>query len=181
MTRPRRSLIPLPELVPGLIKAQGLEIRMMEYSLQQQWCAIVGSHIAAHTYPEAIRHRKLYLLAENSVWLQQLVFLKTELLAKIAESAGYEVLIDIVLRVGLIPSGACPHIESEAAPVDVPVLDSRRLASIDEALALMPHDMLTEQLRALFQKCAVAARSITPEQCVPQTGPGAAVFSPPVA
>ena len=65
-------MVPLTNIVDGLIKTQGFHGRMVEFSLQQHWGAIVGPHIAAHTFPESIRHRKLFLVAENSVWLQQL-------------------------------------------------------------------------------------------------------------
>jgi hypothetical protein len=154
MTRSRRSLVPLPELVTGLIKAQGLEIRMMEYSLQQQWCTIVGPHIAGHTYPEAIRHRKLYLLAENSVWLQQLLFLKSELMTKIAGAIGQEVLSDIVLRVGfLAPVTSPPDIEPE--PMRGPHgLGTELLSFVEDALVNIADGPLTERLRALFLKSA---------------------------
>lgn len=179
---PRRSpLVSLPHLLDGFIKSQGCEIRLLEFSLQQRWALIVGPHIAGHTHPEAIRHRRLYLLAENSVWLQQLVFLKTELLAKIAQCLGCEVLVDIVLRVGLIPPPLRPDSDAEPAPLDIRSLDSDRLASIDDALASIPHTLLTERLRGLFQKSAVDSGAISAERCVPQTKSGAAVYSPPTA
>ena len=103
MTQSRRPLTPLPDLIAGMIKTHGFQSRMVEFTLQQQWGAIVGPHIAGHTYPESIRHRKLFLLAETSVWLQQLLFLKSEILAKITEVMGEDALTDIVLRVGIVP------------------------------------------------------------------------------
>ena len=159
MTRSNRSpLIPLPDLIAGMIKTQGLQGRMVEYSLQQQWCAIVGPHIAGHTYPEAIRHHKLFLLAENSVWLQQLLFLKSELLAKITEAMGQDVLTDIVLRVGLIPAAVSPPLDSdrEANPTDRSSIPCGLSASIEESVQGIHDQTLMDKLRALFLKSAAA-------------------------
>jgi len=72
--------------------------------MQQQWHDLVGEPIASHTWPAQIRFRQLYVTVENSVWLQQLTFLKPTLLAKLRTDLGTEVLDDIALRVGPIPS-----------------------------------------------------------------------------
>src|SRR2546422_10133670 len=71
---------------------------------RSHWPEVVGEHIGHHTWPESIRHRKLYLVAENSVWLQQLRFLKPELLAKLSSCAGGDAITDIILRVGTKPA-----------------------------------------------------------------------------
>ena len=81
----------------------------------------MGETIAAHTRPDRIRFKKLYLLAENSVWLQQLLFLKPTLLEKINtaadRSAALPIVSDIVLRIGEFAKIA-PLRESSAAVPD---------------------------------------------------------------
>src|SRR5438132_3862323 len=98
----RSSLNALPGILSKLLKSHGLTVRMMEHTLQQRWSAIVGEQVGRHSWPDSIRHRKLYLVAENSVWLQQLLFLKPELLAKINAASESELVVEIVLRVGLL-------------------------------------------------------------------------------
>jgi hypothetical protein len=90
----------LASTVATLAHQYGLKVRLVEYRLQQQWPGIVGDQIAAHTRPDTIRFRTLYLIAANSVWLQQLTFLKPSLLEKINAAAGSDVVSNIVLRVG---------------------------------------------------------------------------------
>ena len=156
MTQSRRSLIPLPDLIAGAMKTHGFQSRMVEFSLQQQWGAIVGPHIAGHTYPESIRHRKLFLLAETSVWLQQLLFLKSEILAKITEVLGEDVLTDIVLRVGVAPVPVSQPVETDAEDTSAVLPGAPRdfSASIEESLGGIQNDILLERLRALFLKAA---------------------------
>lgn len=87
-------------------KRLGLETKLLEFQLRRDWPAIVGQPIAAHTRPDQIRFKKLYLLVENSVWMQQLTFLKPTLLAKINEAAGTELVTEIVLRIAELGGAA---------------------------------------------------------------------------
>lgn len=97
-------LVSFGAILTGVAKQLGLETRLVEVRIQQQWPALVGEPIGSHTWPVQIRFHKLYLLVENSVWLQQLTFLKPALLAKLNAEAGSELLTDIILRVGEIPA-----------------------------------------------------------------------------
>jgi hypothetical protein len=130
---------------------------MVEYSLQQQWSEIVGPHIGGHTYPETIRHHKLFLVAENSVWLQQLLFLKSELLSKIAGAIGGDVITDIVLRVGTCPLALSAPINTDQPAADRALsLDVTVLDAIEESLRGISQEALSAPLRALFSKSATA-------------------------
>lgn len=90
-------------ILSGLAKRLGLESRLVELRLQQRWRDIIGEPIGSHTWPDQIRFKKLYLVVRNSVWLQQLTFLKPTLLAKVQTATGGDAVSEIVLRVGEIP------------------------------------------------------------------------------
>ena len=120
-------LVSFGTILSTVAKQLGLEQRLVELRIQQQWPALVGEPIGSHTWPVQIRFHKLYLLVENSVWLQQLTFLKPALLAKLNAEAGSELLTDIVLRVGEIPSR-----EAEPSPT-TPAL--QKTAASDKELA----------------------------------------------
>ena len=121
------------------------------------------SGIAGHTYPESIRHRKLFLLAETSVWMQQLLFLKSEILAKITEVMGEDVLTDIVLRVGVapVPVSLPVEIDGEATSADPAGTPRDFSASIEESLGGVQNDILLERLRALLHKAAASNVSLS--------------------
>jgi len=90
-------------ILSGLAKRLGIESRLFELRLHHHWDGIVGDPIAAHTCPDQIRFKKLYLIVRSSVWMQQLTFLKPSLIAKLNEKAGTELITDIAFRVGEIP------------------------------------------------------------------------------
>ena len=110
-----RSLDSFGAILSGLAKRLGLETRLLELRLQHDWHDIIGEPIASHTWPAQIRFKKLYLVVQNSVWLQQLTFLKPTLLAKLRDASGTELIGEIVLRVGEIPS---PRSAPDAASSD---------------------------------------------------------------
>jgi len=97
------SLDSFGSILSGLSKRLGLQSHLFELRLQQQWRDIIGDPVGAHTWPAQVRFKKLYLIVRNSVWLQQLIFLKPALLTKLNERAGSEMLTDISFRVGEIP------------------------------------------------------------------------------
>lgn len=99
-----KSLDSFGAILSGLAKRLGLETRLLELRLQHDWQDIIGEPIASHTWPAQIRFKKLYLVVQNSVWLQQLTFLKPTLLAKLRDAVGTELISEIVLRVGEVPS-----------------------------------------------------------------------------
>lgn len=100
--RYRHFFFSVSSVLSGLAKRLGLEAKLLEAQLSRHWPDIAGEPIAAHTRPDSIRFKKLHLIVENSVWLQQLTFLKPTLLEKINEAAGSQIVADILFRVGEI-------------------------------------------------------------------------------
>ena len=133
-----------------------MEAKLLEWRLRRHWSDIAGEQIASHTRPDQIRFKKLYLIVENSVWLQQLTFLKPTLLEKINEAAGSQIVSDIIFRVGEVsseprevqrlddevPRLADPSPETlaqaaaHAAAVKDPDLRARLIAVMAQALSL---------------------------------------------
>ena len=153
----RPSLNPLPDILARFLKTHGMAIHMLEFKLQQHWPEIVGEHVARHTWPDSVRHRKLYLVAENSVWLQQLLFLKPELLAKINAAADGEVLSDIVLRVGTVPApDAGEGSSSQPAPSEQKEdgASGETRTAIEAMVQAVPDPDLQTRLKTLFSKSA---------------------------
>jgi hypothetical protein len=125
------NLSPLASILDDIAQRFGLSVRLLEHRLQRQWPTIVGEHVAAHTRPESIRFKKLYVIADSSVWLQQLAFLKPSLIASINTAAGHPIVADIVLRVGEVEH-QMPRDGSEA---------SSRLTKMQPAHSLSPESL----------------------------------------
>ncbi|MBI5197807.1 MAG: DUF721 domain-containing protein [Nitrospirae bacterium] len=95
-------LTPVSGLLRNILRQYGLEGKLREYQLAQRWEEIVGQTIAGHTYPEAIRFKKLILRVDSSVWMQQLSFFKKDLVEKVNNAFESPLIQDIQLRIGTI-------------------------------------------------------------------------------
>ena len=146
--RPSGSLDSFSAILSGLSKRLGLQSHLFELRLQQQWRDIIGEPVGSHTWPAQVRFKKLYLIVRNSVWLQQLVFLKPTLLEKLNDRAGSEMLTDIAFRVGEIPDvravtpgpspesdAAMTEAQAHAAAVQDPELRTRLTSVMAEAFS----------------------------------------------
>jgi hypothetical protein len=138
-------------ILTGLSKRLGLESRLLELRLQHRWHDIVGEPMASHTWPGQIRFKKLYLVVRNSVWLQQLTFLKPALLTKLQVESGTESITDIAFRVGEIPD------ETETSPASL-ISDSKSTqsekiwAELVSHTAMIQDPSIRERLREVISK-----------------------------
>lgn len=137
--RPSGSLDSFSIILSGLAKRLGLQTHLFEVRLQQQWREIIGEPVGSHTWPVQVRFKKLYLIVRNSVWLQQLMFLKPTLLAKVNEQAGSELITDIAFRVGEIPDARTA--EPASQPQQQPVNEAAVLEANAHAAAVQDPDL----------------------------------------
>jgi hypothetical protein len=148
------SIDSLSSILEGVARRLGLESKLLETRLRRDWVSIVGEPMASNTWPDQIRYKKLYLLVHNSVWLHQLTFLKPTLIQKLNGAAGGELITEIVLRVGEIPSrvvvsATTPATDSDSTISEVALAEvSSHVAAIqDPDLRLLFTSVISRNLR----------------------------------
>lgn len=114
--RPRKAIpfVPTGPVLDRLLKRFGLEVQHRAWELDQRWEETVGPQIASHTAVMEIKYRKLFVIVDSSAWMQQLTFLKNNLLSVINATFDKPMIRDIVFRVGSLPSK--PSRSSEPRP-----------------------------------------------------------------
>ena len=149
------SIDSVSSVLAGLARRLGLESKFLESRFRRDWVSIVGEPIALNTWPDQVRYKKLYLRVHNSVWLHQLTFLKPTLIHKLNSVAGGELVTDIVLRVGEIPSrvvvsATTPAIDGEFTVSEVALAEawSRVSAIQDPGLRLRFTEVISRYPRA---------------------------------
>ena len=148
-------------ILSGLAKRLGLESRLVELRLQHHWRHIIGEPTGSYTWPDQIRFKKLYLVVRNSVWLQQLTFLKPAMLAKLHDETGPDLITDILFRVGEIP----------ASPASEPVASAATFPLVPETTEVLSHTarIQDQALRERFTE--VISRYPAPVPAPPEAGP----------
>jgi hypothetical protein len=124
---------PIQSVLKDVSQGSALALKLSQARLQMEWEELVGQTIAKHSYPESIRYKKLYLVADNSIWLQQLVFLKAAILKAIHSIMPDLDVTDIVLQIGVIPKKH-PVSNPSTPPLPSPVLPSPFATALTEQL-----------------------------------------------
>jgi len=124
---------PLGEVLEKFFIRSGMKSRLMNQRILDSWKRAVGQGIAEQTQPLRIQNRVLQVRVANSVWMQQLQFMKGMILQKIREETGVAELDDLRLFLGELDS-------SEGGEEDPGGISSR------------PVEDLTENERARIQK-----------------------------
>ncbi len=140
-------------LIKEISQSHGFAVRLCESRLQKQWKALVGEVVASHTWPTRIKFRKLHVAVENSVWLHQLIYLKTTLLEKIQAQMEELYLQDIIFRIGEIPES--PEDDSDVQAAQVSVSPDARMTALEYTRVVND-----DELRASLTR--VIARALSP-------------------
>jgi hypothetical protein len=88
------------EILFSAFKGKDIAAKIEENSLIKLWPKAVGQQIFLQTQPDCLKNGTLFVKTTSSVWVQQLHFMKEEILQKLNELAGKIAVKDIRFSVG---------------------------------------------------------------------------------
>ena len=92
----------LGSILSQVLSASNVEVDLNTYRLWKEWPQLVGPAIARNTRPEAIKGKLLLVNVSSAPWLQQLQYLKCELIEKLNKAFGKKTVGDIRFKIGPI-------------------------------------------------------------------------------
>ena len=119
----------LSTLLPTLFTGKPLEKRFRESIIWRVWDKAVGQPIASKARPAAFREGTLIVAVTSPPWMQQLGFLKRQLMDAVNGALGEEMITDIHLKAGILPPPYFPPPPPRAAP---PVPSPRKRRTVSE-------------------------------------------------
>lgn len=79
------------DVVPGVVRTMGLESRLWERTLADEWPSLVGPQLAQHARPGRYDRKTLYIFVDHPTWLNELSrYGQKEILAKLQARYGAE-------------------------------------------------------------------------------------------
>ena len=79
----------------------GLEERIEEGQLLENWENLVGKEIARHTQPVGIKKKKLFVKVDSSTWVYELsTHHKEEILDRLKQASKKFLIADIYFKIG---------------------------------------------------------------------------------
>jgi predicted nucleic acid-binding Zn ribbon protein len=94
----RSKTISLAEAIKDYVREMNMEGKLNEVGLINSWEEIVGKAISSRTSNIYIKDKVLYVHLNSSVVRNELLMLRQELMEKLNQKAGTEVIRDIVLK-----------------------------------------------------------------------------------
>lgn len=94
----RSETVNIREIINELLKEHGIEEKLSENRLLNSWEELLGKSIANSTKDLYIKNGVLYVSLRSSVVRHELMMIRDELVKRLNEKAGREVITDVVLR-----------------------------------------------------------------------------------
>jgi predicted nucleic acid-binding Zn ribbon protein len=90
----------LGDVLSGALKQANLQINLEMGRLWNRWDDIVGPTVAQNAKPAAIKGNLLIVYVSSTPWMQQLQFLKEDIMDKLNSDLGRPVVEDIRFKIG---------------------------------------------------------------------------------
>lgn len=88
----------LGSIIQQWLRDNGYEEKVRENAVPDYWTEIVGEAVARQTRVERIERGTMFVSVQSSVWRNELVIRRDEIIAKINDRFGARVVTEIVFR-----------------------------------------------------------------------------------
>ena len=148
----------LGNVLQGILKKHNIFFDSEEQRLLEVWQKAVGPKISAQTRPDRLKRNTLFVKVSSSVWMQQLHILKQEIIEKINELLGKELIKNVHFSIGEIPSAMPTNSYSLSfSPDSYPLRDKDRKL-IEKSISSVEDPELKEILRRVMTKNIIRRR-----------------------
>jgi hypothetical protein len=156
--------IKLEDILGPYLRNTGLSRRLEEDRILCLWPEIVGKAISANTRPMGIRNRVLQVKVMNSVWMQQLQFMKGIILQKINDQRGRQAIDDLKFFLGEIEKKDKEEQKTPVYPMAWSSLGKEEREKIEKEVGAIQDPEMREILARLFARGIQAGRRRTKEK-----------------
>jgi hypothetical protein len=141
----------IDDILQRTLKKNHIPLKIEDRRLRDLWHKAVGPNIAVQTLPDTIRGAVLFVKVANSAWVQQLHFLKQEIMLKFNNLHKENPIKDIYFAIGKVAAPAAAA-SAPPAPIDeTGALKVRDKKMIEHSLAGIADD----ELRAILKRAMI--------------------------
>lgn len=98
--RKKSEIIHIRSVLPSLLKTFRPEDDMSLNRVWDLWATAVGPVVAENTRPAAFKGKLLLVNATSSSWVHQLQFLKEDLIRKVNDALGEDLVEEVRFKIG---------------------------------------------------------------------------------
>ena len=148
----------LSNVLTGILKKHNIFFDSEEQRLLEVWQKAVGPQISVQTRPDRLKRNTLFVKVSSSVWMHQLHILKQEIIEKINQLLGKELIKNIHFSMGDIPSTMPTNSYSSPFSPDSYPLRDKDKELIEKSISSVADRELKEILRRVMTKNIIRRR-----------------------
>lgn len=88
----------LKDILPHVLSSLGLKKGIERQKAVFIWDRVVGKDIRRHTRARYVRGKKMWVDVDDPIWIQQLSFLKSEIVKKLNKELKSDKICDIIFK-----------------------------------------------------------------------------------
>lgn len=155
---PQTKIQKLGDVLQHILKDRNILSSSEKQRLQEIWTKAVGPQIAAQSSPDRQKKGILYVRVFSPVWMQQLHFLKGEIIENINRHMEKDFIKNIFFSVGELPPASRRHQDLVSFfPESFPLSD-RDKEVIEKSISSVPDQELKEILKRVMIKDMIRRR-----------------------
>jgi hypothetical protein len=148
----------LGNVLQGILKKHNIFFDSEEQRLLEVWQKAVGPQISVQTRPDRLKRNVLFVKVSSSVWMHQLHILKQDIIEKINQLLGKELIKNIHFSMGDIPSTMPTNSYSSSFSPDSYPLRDKDKKLIEKSISSVEDPELKEILRRVMTKNIIRRR-----------------------
>lgn len=158
------SLQRIDDILHKALKKHHIPLKTVDRRLQNVWFQAVGPRIAAQTYPDSIKKTILFVKVANASWMQQLHFMKQDILEKFNHLHQQDPVSNIFFTIGEINAPAAKKKDPFLPADEMPALKARDKKMIEKSLAAIADEELRDILKKAMTKEVTRRRMMEKQQ-----------------
>ena len=145
-------LQPIGDILQKALKKRQLTLPKKDLRIMESWSKSVGPLIVSQTAVDRFNHGVLYIKVSNSVWMQQLQFMKEEIIERLNGALGKDAVKSILFSVGHITVQSHANITMSQNRTDSLHLSENEMRTIEQYTSSVKDTELSEILKRVMMK-----------------------------
>ncbi|MBU4484049.1 DUF721 domain-containing protein [bacterium] len=141
----------IASILEKTLKKRGFAKKIDQYKVVNSWDKIVGEQIASCSEPLAIQGNTLVVKVSSPAWMNELQFMKTDILEKIQASLNNKSIGNIRFRTGIIDKKSKKE-NNLIDELDLSLLDSKDLQFIESTISKLKDQETADIVKRIMKK-----------------------------
>lgn len=88
------------EILESLKAKTRLGKQLRQAQIWERWPELAGQYLCGHGHPQTVKDQTLYIEAYSPVWMNKFAYYKWDIIRRINQMAGHELVSDIFILLG---------------------------------------------------------------------------------